>query len=102
MVNEEVAVTLAKHDKDIKSLEHRMSDVEETQKNISDLTASVRELTINLQHMVEEQKRQSERLTKLEDEPLEKSKTIKTILLSAAVTGIVSIIVGIVIGWLAH
>ena len=93
MTNEEVAVTLANHENRIKVSEHRIEDLEESQKQIYDLTISVKELAMSVKSMVEEQKKQSDRIKKLEDEPGDNWKTLK----KTIITGVVSTIVGAVL-----
>ena len=44
MTDEEIAVKLTDHENEIGSLKHRMKDVEEEHKALTELTASVREL----------------------------------------------------------
>ena len=93
MTNEEVAIKLANHDNRLKVSEHRIEDLEQSQKQIYDLTISVKELALSVKSMVAEQKEQSERIRKLEEQPGEKWNTLqKTIL-----TGVVSTIVGALI-----
>ena len=77
MTNEEIAVTLANHDNRIRVSEHRIEDLEESQKQIYDLTISVKELAMSVKSMVEEQKKQSDRIKKLEDEPGDNWNTLK-------------------------
>ena len=92
MTNEEIAVKLANHENRIKVSEHRIEDLEQSQKQIYDLTISVKELAISVKSMVEEQKEQGERIKKLEEQPVERWNLLtKTIL-----TGIVSAIIGAV------
>lgn len=100
MTTEEVAVKLEGHDRDIKSLGHRMDDVEKMQQQIMDLTLSVKDLSNSVKSMVTEQKSQGERLSKLEGEPLENAKYIKRTIVTAVLTGIVSAIIGLFIGLL--
>ena len=50
MTDEDVAVRLTDHENEIGSLKHRMYAVEENQKALTALTASVRELTIEQGH----------------------------------------------------
>ena len=98
MTNEEIAVTLANHDNRIKVSEHRINDLEQSQKQIYDLTISVKELAISVKSMVEEQKEQGERIKKLEEQPAERWNFLtKTIL-----TGVVSAIVGAVMSALFY
>lgn len=51
MTNEEIAVKLTDHDNEIGSLKHRMKDVEDNNKALIDLTASVRELASDQVHL---------------------------------------------------
>ena len=71
MTDEEIAVALKGHDHEIGSLKHRMKDVEGKQVAIHDLVISVKELALNMQHMIEEQKEQGRRLEALEKEPID-------------------------------
>ena len=90
MTNEEIAVALANHDNRIKVSEHRLEDLEDSQKQIYELTISVKELAMSVKSMVEEQKEQGARIKKLEEQPVEKWNLLtKTIL-----TGVISAIVG--------
>ena len=68
----------------------RLSLLEETVRQINDLTVSVKEMAVNMRNMLEEQRRQGERLEKLEKEPAETSKQIK----QAIITTIVGTAVG--------
>lgn len=51
MTNEEVAVMLTDHENEIGSLKHRMAAVENNQRALTELTGSVRELTIEQGHL---------------------------------------------------
>ena len=90
MTNEEIATTLATHDNRIKGSEHRIDDLEESQKQIYDLTISVKELAMSVKSMVEEQKQQGERINKLEEKPAKRWDLIIT----TTITGIISALVG--------
>lgn len=72
MTMEEIAATLATHNNRLKVSEHRISDLEQSQKQIYELTLSVQELALSVKSMVEEQKEQSDRLKKLESKPVKK------------------------------
>ena len=90
MNDEEIAVKLAEHSKEIGSLKHRTADLEEHQKTIQGLAMSVKELALNMKTMMEEQKKQGERLQKLENEPAERwNSATKT-----AYTTIISVVAG--------
>lgn len=73
----EVAVKLEAHDHEIGSLKHRIKEQEEQSKAINDLVLSVQKLAINMEQMIKEQKNQSERLQKLEQEPAKQWSSMK-------------------------
>ena len=79
MENEEIAVTLAEHRKEIGSLKHRVEELEENGKIIQDIVISINKIATNVQSMTEELKKQGERLDKIEQEPANNWKTIKQI-----------------------
>lgn len=66
MTNEEIAVALAGHGKEIGSLKHRMDEQEQQSKTIQDLALSVRDLATNMKNMMTEQQRANDRLEALE------------------------------------
>ena len=73
---------------------NRIKLLEDNVKKITDLTVSVEKIAINMAIMVEELKKQGERLEKLETEPAEESKQIK----KTFITTIISTIIGLVVG----
>lgn len=93
MTDEEVAVRFAEHSKEIGSAKHRLNDVEREQKTIHELVVSVKELALNMQHMIEEQKEQGQRLEALEKEPSVRLAQIKTAIITAIATALVGGIV---------
>ena len=94
MTDEEVAVELEGLSHEIGSLKHRVKTLEDEHKTITTLTSSVNELAINMRYMVEEQKKQGERLQKLESAPLKTATKIKDEFIKA----IISVVVGAIIG----
>lgn len=88
MTDEEIAVKLAEHGKEIGSLKHRAADLEEQNKTIQELAVSVRELAINMRSMMEEQKDQGSRLDTLEREPAERWNSAKRTLFTSLVSTI--------------
>ena len=90
MTNEEIAVKLAEYGKEIGSLKHRATDLEEQNKTIQELVLSVKELAINMRSMMEEQKDQGSRLDTLEREPAERWNSAKR----TAFTTVVSVVAG--------
>lgn len=95
-MEEEIDVLIALHGqlKDIRSLEKRMDKQEKQNEVIQDLVVSVKEMAINMTQMLEELKAQGVRLDKLEQEPVESWKLVKTTLLTALISGIVGAIIG--------
>ena len=70
--------------------DRRITALEENVQQINILVVSIEKMEVNMEHMLEEQKRQGERLEKLEAEPAEANKQIKM----AIITTIVGLIVG--------
>lgn len=94
MTDEEVIVKMTKHDEEIKSLTRRVTDIEGKQEAINELALSVNKLAVNMEHMLDEQKEQGERLKSLEAEPMENSRYYKRL----AVGGIITTVIGAVVG----
>ena len=104
----DTAITRAEHDEFRRTMEtenqrlidennrqnKRLELVEESVRQISDLTISVKEMAVNMGNMLKELEKQGERLEKLEQEPAEAHRQIKM----AMITAIISTVVGAVIG----
>lgn len=75
----------------------RIKDLEDGFKQFIDLAMSVKELTLAVKSMVEEQKKQGERLEKLEDVPADNWRTLKVGFISAMAGGIGTAIIGFLI-----
>ncbi|MBU5331871.1 hypothetical protein KQI61_06645 [Anaerocolumna aminovalerica] len=97
MTEEDIAVKLNGHEHEISSLKHRTKRLEKQNKVIQDLVLSVKELAINMRNMMEEQKKQGERLLILEKKPAEQwstlTKTIFTTIISTTVGGVVGALI---------
>ena len=89
----EVAVKFEAHDHEIKSLKHRVQDLEIQSKAIQDLVLSVNKMAINMENMLEEQKKQGQRLEVLERVPAETNRQVKQAIINTLVGGIVGSIV---------
>lgn len=94
---QKIALKLNDHDHEIKSLKHRVDDVEKKQSAIGELATSVNTLAINMQHMLEEQKAQGKRLQRLESEPLDNAKYVKRTVISCIITSVVGAVIGALI-----
>lgn len=104
----DTAITRAEHDEFRRTMEtenqrlidennrqnKRLELVEESVRQISDLTISVKEMAVNMGNMLKELEKQGERLERLEQEPAEAHRQIKM----AMITAIISTVVGAVIG----
>ena len=90
MTTEEIAVSLAEHGKEIGSLKHRVGDLELETRAINDLAMSTQRMAVNMENMLEEQKRQGERLESLEGRDGKKWREITR----HTFTALISIILG--------
>jgi len=90
MTTEEIAVSLAEHGKEISALKHRVGDLEVETRAINDLAISTQRMAVNMENMLEEQKRQGERLESLEGRDGKKWREITR----HTVTALISIILG--------
>ena len=92
MDNTAVAVKLEAHEQEIKSLKHRIGELEAQSKAIQELAISVNRMAVNIENMLKELNRQGERLEVLERMPTETGKVVK----SAIITTLVGSVVGAV------
>ena len=76
----------------------RLSDLESTVKEIGKLTTSVEKMAVSMNGMVEEQKRQGARLDEIEKKPAKRWDTV----ISAILTGIVGILIGLISAGIIH
>lgn len=88
MTDEDVAIQLTKHEQEIGSLKHRMSDVERLNKTIQSISASTEKLAYNMESMLEEQKSMRERLDALEKIPSIRYNEIRKITVTAIISSI--------------
>ena len=102
MTEKQVELKLNDHEHEIKSIKHRMNEVEKKQSEIETLTLSVNKLAINMEHMLHEQKEQGERLKTLESEPAETAKYYRRTIVTGIVTAVVGAIVGAILALIIH
>ncbi|MBQ7365002.1 MAG: hypothetical protein IJW46_05340 [Clostridia bacterium] len=96
MTAEEMAVALAKNEKDIKSLAHRVASCESENETTRQLAISVNQLAVNMEHMLREQKEQGQRLTVLERAPGEGYLRLKNTVIQCLTSSILGAILGAV------
>ena len=70
---------------------HRISNLEDTVKQVQELTVSVREMAVNIGQMTKELSKQGERLEAIEKEPAQKWKQASWIAVSVIVTALVTL-----------
>lgn len=99
MSNEEVAVMLAEHGKEIGSLKHRVDDVEELVHAVNELALSVKELAGSvsytkdrMDHYEESLKNQGERIGELEKKPSKRWDLLVTTIITALASGGITLI----------
>lgn len=78
----------------------RILELEENVKEIHSLTVSVERMAVNMGNMLEEQKKQGDRLAKLEKEPADAYKQIKMSIVTSIIGTIVGAGIGVVIALL--
>jgi hypothetical protein len=88
----DVLVSLTTHESRINELYHRLKMQEQESKAISDLALGVNELTVTMKSMLEEQKSQGERITRLERAPLARYETVICAIISALFGAAISVI----------
>ncbi|WP_343249076.1 hypothetical protein [Diplocloster hominis] len=96
-IDAETAVKFEGHDHEIGSLKHRVKELEADSKSLQELVLSVRELAINMEHMLTEQRQQGERLLTLESAPANTCRLIRNSVITALAGGVVGAIITAVI-----
>lgn len=71
----------------------RISLLEESFQKMNALIVAVEKMAVSMENMLEEQKRQGERLEKLEKEPAETHKLVKRTIITAVVSTVVGAVV---------
>ena len=97
MTEEAIAVRLENHEQEIKSLKHRMTEQEEKDKTLTELTTSVKTLAVNMEYMAKEQQKQGERLERLEHEPTEEYKHYKRLIIGCVITTVIGAVIGAIL-----
>ena len=79
-------------DGDTKQLTARVDSLEANVKEIGRLTVSVEKMAVSMENMAVEQKKQGERLDKIEEKPAQRWDSLVT----AIITGIIGIVIGLI------
>lgn len=96
MTDEEIAVTLTRHEDKIKSLGYRVHACECENESIRKIALSVNKLAVNMEHMLCEQKEQGKRLNALERAPAEGYRHLKDTLVKCVISSVAGALVGAV------
>lgn len=94
MDEKSIELHLNDHDNKIENLHHRVKNVEQKQEALLELATSVKELSINMKYMVEEQQRQGERLEALEKAPADEAKYIRRQIIGAIISALIGAGIG--------
>lgn len=99
MTEEQVAIRLTEHSKEIGSLKHRMDDMETLAESIKELAISVNSLSCNVSTSVDRMERyedslrlQGERIGELEKKPGKRWDLVITTIITAIASGAVTYI----------
>ena len=76
---------------------HRLSELEETVKQIQDLTVSVHEISVSISAMAKELTKQGERLEKIEAKPAQSWDKLVWIIVSAVCSGVLGYLLATVL-----
>lgn len=79
-------------DSENKQLTARVDALEANVKEIGRLTVSVEKMAVSMESMATEQRKQGERLDKIEDKPAQRWDSLVT----AIITGIIGIVIGLI------
>ena len=90
MTDIDIAVKIAETEKEVGSLKHRVSELEEQNDVIQQLALSVNELAINMRSMIKEQEKQGQRIASLEAQPANRWNTLTTVIITAIASGLVT------------
>ena len=88
VTDEEIAIKLTVLEQETKSAKHRLDDLEVQNQAIRNLALSVKELTINMTRMMEEQEKQGQDIDTLKAEPAKHWKDSTKALFNAALGAI--------------
>ena len=94
MTQEEIAVSIAKHENRIRVSEKRIEDLEEQEKANQELALSVQKLAISVEQMCKELTLQGERLRALEAEPADRWRDVTKQIITLIVAALVSFAIG--------
>lgn len=94
MTQEEIAVSIAKHENRIRVSEKRIEDLEDQEKANQELALSVQKLALSVEQMCKELTLQGQRLAKLEAEPADRWRDVTKQIITLIVAALVSFVIG--------
>lgn len=94
MDEQEIVVQVHDLQKDVDSLESRVSKCEDSFSLLQEMNLNINKLAIHMDSVITELKTQSTRISTLEQEPVKAVKEIRKAFISAIVSGLVGLIIG--------
>ena len=98
----EIKVVLENHEQRLSVLERDIDHLSVLTTSIQEMGMSVNRLAINMEHMVTEQKEQSERIKTLEQVPTDNWNSVRKTTITTIVSGVIGAIVGALMLLLAN
>lgn len=94
MAEQNLVVEIHDLQKDVNSLEGRVSKCEDSLSLLQEMNMNINKLAIHMDSVITELKMQSTRISTLEQEPVKAVKEIRKAFISAIVSGLVGLIIG--------
>lgn len=100
MNNEEIIRELTETDARSRSNTKRLDRLDRLLEEQQEMALAVKELATNMKHMLEEQKKQGERLENLEKVPVDEAVYYKRVAVGCIITGAISAIISAVLAFI--
>lgn len=102
MNQEEVLIQLTAQDREIRHIQQRMERLEGQVEAINQLTLSVNNLAVSVREMLQVQKSQHSRLTRLEQMPAERVMGIRREVIRALISALAGTLLGTLMAYLTR
>lgn len=98
MTDSEIAVAVARHDEQLKTLFRRLDAQDRLVENVNQLAISVEKLAINQKTLTDNQKKIKEDVEEIKEQPAKDYRDMKKTIITAILTGLISIALGFLAG----
>lgn len=98
MVDNDVTVTVARHDEQIKTLFRRLDAQDRLVENVNQLAISVEKLAINQKTLTDNQNKIKKDVEEMKEQPAKDYRDLKRTIVTAILTGLISIALGFLAG----